>query len=53
MRDDLILLVLRGGDKSTQWADIKRAKVLLPSAITKVNTALEEEKKREQASQRR
>ena len=49
MRNELILLALGGGDKSTQRADIRRAKAMLPEAVARVKQALEEEKKREQA----
>ena len=47
MEDDRLLLLLIGGDKSTQKRDIERAKKLLPDAIAKAKKELEEEKQRE------
>ena len=51
MHDELILLTLTGGDKSTQKRDIERAGRMLPGALAWVKKALEEEKQREQAGQ--
>ena len=51
MQAELILLALGGGDKSTQSADIKRARAMLPNATAGVKKALEEERRREYAAQ--
>ena len=45
-----VLLLLLGGDKSTQRRDIKKAKALLPEAKADAERAIDEElKKREEA----
>ena len=51
MQNELVLLALVGGNKSTQAADIQRARRMLPIALAQVRKELEEEKQREQAGQ--
>lgn len=46
MQNEVILLTLVGGNKSTQAADIQRARTMLPAAVAQVRKELEKEKER-------